>query len=107
MAIRDWYKEDEPQYQHDCNNCVFLGQDYQEDRNGYDLYICCANQESHFGTSVLARYGNEPREYISGPLQVQLRHMDRTPWSFMAIRRAIKEGLITGDTLVKSIVSMD
>ncbi len=45
-------------YTHDCAGCTFLGQ-WQE----YDLYFCL-----QFGKipTVIARYGDEGREYISG-----------------------------------------
>jgi hypothetical protein len=42
-------------YKHDCKKCIYLG-DYLE----YDLYFC--EKEP----TVIARYGNEGEEYISG-----------------------------------------
>lgn len=51
---------DLPLYEHDCNNCVFLGK-YTEDNHVYDLYFC--NNEP---TTVIARYSNIGSDYISG-----------------------------------------
>jgi hypothetical protein len=47
-------------YQHDCNNCIFLGH-YKE----YDLYYCPSDRGAIYST-VIARYGNEGHEYASG-----------------------------------------
>jgi hypothetical protein len=56
--------EEKPYYTHDCNKCVFLGgwrgKQTAEDRGlqNYDLYVC--------GDNVVARYGDDGPEYISG-----------------------------------------
>lgn len=62
-------------YQHDCSRCLYLGQ-FEE----YDLYYC---EQVIGGQTVLARYGNEGSEYLSGihstlePLQeAQIRALD-------------------------------
>ena len=47
-------------YEHDCEQCTLLGQ-YKE----YDLYYC-TKQGAGLGT-VVARHGDEGREYASGP----------------------------------------
>jgi len=49
---------DTPQHKHDCDTCVFLGRFLQ-----YDLYYA-----DHGGApdTVVARYGSEGHEYISG-----------------------------------------
>ena len=46
-----------PRYQHDCDNCRYLGE-----YNEYDLYYC---PQGGYPT-VLARYGNQGEEYTSG-----------------------------------------
>jgi hypothetical protein len=51
--------EMEKRYQHDCDQCVFLGQ-----WNEYDLYFC--GEQGDVFTTVIARYGNEGCEYSSG-----------------------------------------
>lgn len=45
-------------YKHDCDTCVSLGE-YEE----YDLYHC---YQKGMGATVVARYGDEPHEYLSG-----------------------------------------
>ena len=44
-----------PRFQHDCDNCVFLGH-YE----GHDLYYCPREP------TVIARYGGGGPEYTSG-----------------------------------------
>jgi len=44
-----------PRYEHDCDRCIFLGED-----GIYDLYYCDRTP------TVVCRYGNEGREYGSG-----------------------------------------
>lgn len=50
-----------PHYAHDCGFCRYLGH-----YRAHDLYFCKA-QEAHYGmATVLARWGNDGPEYISG-----------------------------------------
>lgn len=49
-------------YTHDCESCIFLG-DYEFDGTKYDLYFCSQMQ---FVPTVIARYGDEGSEYMSG-----------------------------------------
>lgn len=67
-------------YEHDCLNCVFLGEYFE-----YDLYFC-----DHGGSSktVIARYGNEGHEYQSGLYPNSLHFLEE------AKRRSIEKGLI-------------
>lgn len=51
---------DEPQYQHDCDECTFLGQ-----YGNYDLYFCTQGG-GYRSPTVIARYGNDGPEYTSG-----------------------------------------
>jgi hypothetical protein len=46
---------DTPRYEHDCSDCVYLGQ-----FNKYDLYFCPREP------TIIARYSNEGSEYTSG-----------------------------------------
>lgn len=67
-------------YTHDCGRCVFLGE-----HGEYDLYF-------HEGTppvltTVIARYGNEGGNYMSG-----LAFAGRIPELAEARRRAIARG---------------
>lgn len=49
-----------PMYDHDCENCYFVGQHNGSDRTVYDLYIC-PNEPT-----VVARWGNYGADYTSG-----------------------------------------
>jgi hypothetical protein len=60
-------------FTHDCDQCVSLGEYFStEDEQMYDLYVC---GKASYGNSFIARYGNEPSEYMSAPYFVaaQLR----------------------------------
>jgi len=65
-----------PLYIHDCDKCLFL-----EHSHNYDLY-CCSNE-------VIARFGNEPHEYIAAPIAVHL-----SPVLKIALDMAIAKKLI-------------
>lgn len=53
-----------PNYEHDgCSGCVFLGE-LREDDIVYDLYYCPQNDVP----TVIARYGNDGPDYMSGML---------------------------------------
>lgn len=77
-----------PQFTHDSDCCTFLGRyhgtapGYERD---YDLYWC---GQRHCQT-VIARYGDEGREYTSGMSFVG--HVDPLT---EAHRRAVERGLI-------------
>lgn len=45
------------QFEHDCDNCVFLGNALEA-----DLYVCVGSMN----TTVIARYGDDGPDYISG-----------------------------------------
>jgi len=77
-----------PRYTHDCSSCTPLGTHHQ-----YDLYWC-VNPRHRKLDSILARFGDEPYEYIShhppgcfaGPPKVR-------EWYQVALKRAEKAGL--------------
>jgi hypothetical protein len=52
-----------PQYEHDCDNCVFLGQFSFKDNN-YDLYTC--TDTDYDITTVIARFSDTPGDNLSG-----------------------------------------
>jgi len=55
---------DERLFKHDCDKCIFLYRTEKEDYDElYDIYFC--NQNSSIDT-IIARYGNEGADYISG-----------------------------------------
>lgn len=47
-----------PRFTHDCDKCDFLGR-----HGNWDLYYC---YKDVFGPTVIARFGDEGSEYISG-----------------------------------------
>lgn len=53
-----------PQFEHDCQNCQFLGHWYN-----HDVYLC-AGAESDLGGSLVCRYGDRPPDYASAPIAV-------------------------------------
>lgn len=60
-------------FEHDCDNCVFLGHFYD-----HDVYICPSEiSSSKRGGSILARFGNEGREYASQPLYMLENEINR------------------------------
>lgn len=52
----------DPLYEHDCDNCKFLGR-YRQNSQGapYDLYFCPTAD-----STVIARYGDDGPDYVSG-----------------------------------------
>jgi hypothetical protein len=61
-------------FRHDCNNCIYLGQ-YKDLENPqsneytiYDLYAC--TPDGIKVKTVIARYGDDGPDYISGPIIV-------------------------------------
>jgi hypothetical protein len=50
-------------YPHDCKRCTSLGT-FETGGVEYDLYFC--NNGSWESPTVIARYGSEPNEYMSG-----------------------------------------
>lgn len=58
-------------YQHDCDECTYLGDVYVSGEH-FDLYFC--NQGGLHLPTVIARYGNEGSQYLSG-----LAHADLHP----------------------------
>jgi hypothetical protein len=60
-----------PVYQHDCDACRFMGtvaDSYARGEAGWvDLYHCPRGVIG--GGSLIARYGDEGREYLSSPVE--------------------------------------
>ena len=59
-----------PRYEHDCDNCVFLGySDYVAPESGkweHDLYVCTGSNS----TSIIARFSNDGGSYASMPVDI-------------------------------------
>lgn len=77
-----------PKFEHDCEDCAFLGHFYD-----HDVYRC--------GRSILARYGNEGGEYQSMPKSALIDSLGTQSWSEDAGFRAMVAALscqVLGDT---------
>jgi hypothetical protein len=96
-----------PQFQHDCDRCKFLGHFF-----GHDVYVCLSDESTrggaYYGTTI-ARFSSEPSEYHSSPLHMMegdfIRENEEQLESFMILDwyKAIIVGLAshTVDTLKK------
>lgn len=90
---------EEPKYKHDCLECNFLGRHQlageQDLPAEYDLYFC----NGRISPTVIARYGSEGHEYLSG-LEVaqalQKNGHDQDPL-VEALRRAKSGGLVPAE----------
>ncbi len=89
-----------PQYQHDCNRCVFLDRykitdketkAYYPGNKSVDLYYCK-------GSGILARYGNEGSEYTSSP--VGFCHESKNKAHKAAELIAKEKGLLSTEELI-------
>lgn len=70
-----------PKFQHDCVNCISLGE-----FNDHDLYFCLQSGDR---ATVIARYGDDGPDYTSG---LGLAHLDTELGE--AKKRAEEKGLI-------------
>ena len=57
-------EKQKPLYQHDCEDCIYLGSD--EIR---DYYFCLGHSANDSGTLII-RLGNYPSDYFSMPVKV-------------------------------------
>lgn len=76
-----------PLYEHDCENCQFLGS-----FNGVDLYYC-PRQAIDGSPTVIARFSSEGPDYASGMAFGSLHHDNMKSPLGEAYRRARAEGL--------------
>lgn len=79
-----------PMYEHDCTSCEYLGT-YSEGGD-YDLYV---HVDGH--PTVIARFGDEGSEYLSGLAAVGGHHAIQSLWE--AMRLAVVNNLLPPDTL--------
>jgi hypothetical protein len=83
--------KDQPLYEHDCDNCAYLGQFKQSDLRALDLYVHPGKE-----TTVIARFSSEGSDYSSGldfAYSAQIKN-DATSPLLEAKKRAVKAGLI-------------
>jgi hypothetical protein len=55
---------DKPIYPHYCDSCIYLGRSEDDYGKECDLYVCTQGMGSN--PTVIARYGEDGPEYISG-----------------------------------------
>ena len=61
-------------FDHDCDNCCYLGSFADDaEEGGWDLYYC-ANKP--LGGSIIARFSSAGPDYASMPLKLYLAHAD-------------------------------
>jgi len=75
----------EPQYQHDCERCVFLGRATAPEQDTLplaDLWLCPSDSGAH---TLIRRYSSEGSEYASSPIKGSLQ--DARTWQRAASRR--------------------
>ena len=101
MEILDWWKEDVPQYEHDCDRCKFLGLYYDTPKKRYDLYICIYGNNA----TIIARFSNDGSDYWSADLSIAIRMSCDGNHEFarIAIKRAIQEKLITPEMALEAL----
>jgi hypothetical protein len=81
---------DTRRFVHDCDSCTFLGvYDCPEDKATYDLYHCMQGGPLDGIPTVIARYGHDGPDYLSGI------NMTLTPALVEAQKRAVARGLET------------
>jgi hypothetical protein len=89
-GLTDTELPQEPQFEHSCDRCVFLGQYIQTEKdffNKYDLYFC--SQHGLLPT-VVARNGSKGTDLLYGLEPEKLR---KEPALAEAKKRAIAKGL--------------
>jgi len=61
-----------PQFKHDCEKCVFLGQDTDQDKNNLDMYFCSQDGMP----TIIARASDIGEDYSSYPIIVINENLD-------------------------------
>lgn len=92
MTVRPSTASASPKWKHDCMYCTYLGAAPDIDGSQLDLYICQRQKLP----SVLARYGNQGHQYLSG-----LTAAANDPHLAEAKRRAISLGLVPDDLVAE------
>lgn len=86
--LRNHTETASPKWKHDCPYCKYLGAAPDIDGSQMDLYVC----ERQVTKTVLARYGNQGHQYLSG-----LTAAASDPHLAEAKRRAIAQGFLSDD----------
>src|SRR3990167_2809320 len=82
-----------PKYQHDCDECVFLGT-FQNEQDT-DLYWC--GEKKGILPTVIARFSDEGSDYASGMCFGRIHANEPSSSIGEAYRRAIARGLDVGE----------
>jgi hypothetical protein len=91
--------EMKPLYEHDCDNCVLIGQ-YTDEYYTYDLYVCQKEYEGHDNSELVLRYSDDGPHYFS--LSAFGVYMNKAlPIRYQAaFVRALQLGLVNVDYLI-------
>ena len=85
-----------PRFVHDCDRCIFLGGSTIEGGRPADFYWC-PDRKSESMSSMIARYGDEGREYLSSsPPEAfadPLYLLQKRKWYRTLLRRAHRASL--------------
>ena len=71
-----------PFWEHDCEKCVRLGT-----YDNYDLYFCTQGMPGGHAPTVIARFGTNGEQYISGLAVAQIP-LSKTEFSMPGLRAA-------------------
>lgn len=95
-------KDLDPNYTHDCESCVYLGNFLQKGEL-YDLYFC--GKEGSGNERFVARYGNDGQDYFSYDLVGVMCHGIKYDdhWEYSIIQRAIAADLISPKSALEAL----
>ena len=81
------YSSRKPVWEHECDECTYLGSIYVPNENTRDLYHCTIGYRG----TVISRHGDDCHAYISGLAIAETGHY---PTLTIAMNLAVKKGLI-------------
>ena len=85
------YSSRKPVWEHECDECTYLGSIYIPDKNTRDLYHCTIGYRG----TVISRHGDDCHAYISGRVRFLYHlHFGHYPTLTIALALAMKKGLI-------------
>lgn len=87
--------DETPQFEHDCEDCTFLGRHAAEGGSPCDLYHCLQGRD---WPTVIARWSDEGADYTSGAIWGRRELAEgRDTAMAEAYRRAKERGLDVGE----------
>lgn len=89
-----------PQFQHDCDKCLFLGH-----YDGFDVYICIASNNGD--GSIIARHGDDGPDYASTPIKLLERILSNPECAEVDYVQAWIKAIHTVNTAMKLVPLAD